>query len=105
LVKLTDEGLELVPVLPAGLGQWADYLHPGSNGESWLGKLRGYHGSPVQDKMEGLCNPRLLLSYEGWLENNLRSTDPLCPNRQLMIRCQVKHGLQTQGLRDVFRLR
>lgn len=64
---------------------------------------RGWGGvtcSPVQDVVQGLCNPRLLFSYKRWLENNLWSTNPFCPNKQLMICCQVKHGLQTQGLRD-----
>ena len=65
------------------------------NSREWFKKTEGKEGpgSPVQDVLEGLCYAGLLLSNERWLEDNFWSSNSFCPNKQLMVRCQVKHGL------------
>lgn len=49
--------------------------------------------SPVQNVLKGLCYPSLFIPYERWLEDNFWSSNSFCPNKELVIRCQVKHGL------------
>lgn len=69
--------------------------HSVQNLRKWFWKIEGKEGSvsPVQDVLKGLCYPSLLFPYEGRLEDDFWSSNSFCPNEQLMIGCQVKHGL------------
>lgn len=65
------------------------------NPKKWFRNTEGKGAllSPVQNVLKGLCYPSLLFAYERRLEDNFWSSNSFCPNKQLMICCQVKHGL------------
>lgn len=49
--------------------------------------------SPLKDILHSFCYTSLVFSYQGGLEDNLRSPDSFSAKKELVVLCQVKHGL------------